>query len=34
MTNDSLGMDPEQQTLALITGAGSPTGIGFAVDRG
>lgn len=31
MTNDSLGMDPKQQTIALITGAGSPTGIGFAV---
>jgi 3-oxoacyl-[acyl-carrier protein] reductase len=28
MTNDSLGIDPKQQTIALITGAGSPTGIG------
>ena len=26
-------MNPEQQTIALITGAGSPTGIGFAVAR-
>ena len=26
-------MNPRQQTIALITGAGSPTGIGFAVAK-
>jgi len=30
MTHDNLGPDPKQPTIALITGAGSPTGIGFA----
>ena len=25
--------DSEQRTIALVTGAGSPTGIGFAVAR-
>src|ERR1700737_2875741 len=33
MTNDKVEMNPRQPTTALITGAGSPTGIGFAVAR-